>query len=166
MDAIVFFAAAMIISSMMVSFAGHGVDNDLFGQEASPAESLLNCFLSSSILSNLTVQLSDQIDVRWQTSVRYCLAFEGDALFRGVELDSFAELNGLLWERLSASVPCAFAPHLLLLSYSYSEPLLALPHVPQTDALGSSSSAAISPADEAKLSVVLVLCPATSSELM
>ena len=166
MDAVVFFAGAILVSSVLLSYSGEPATTHQESADSLEVAHLLDSVLSSSIGSNLTIVYDQSIQVSRQALVRDCLAVEGDCLFRGGETDGFADLNTIVLEMLGAGAPPVRAPHLLFVYKSYSEPLLALPHLPDHVDERFASHVTLTLEGGSEILVVLVLCPSAPSELV
>ena len=165
MDAVVFFAGAILISSSILSFSNIQPAIEEQSDASLEASYLLDCVLSASIGSNLSVDAGHPMHLSRQTLVRDCIAFEGDCLFRGVEASGFSDLNLIVMRMLKECAPPSVDPCLLIVYKSYSEPLLALPHIPDDVRERIASSVTLTLEGGSEIMVVLVLCPPAPSEL-
>jgi hypothetical protein len=165
-DAVVFFAGAILISSVILALPGHQtISNESCWNSVRAAE-LLDGLLSSSIGTNITIGLELPVIVPSRTSIRDCLAVEGAYLFTGGESDGFGPLNSIIMGLLEDCAPPFLDAHLMLVYRSFSEPLLALPHAPDDMSKRTATSTTMTLEDGSELLVVLVLCPSSPSELV
>jgi len=165
MDAVVFFAGAILISAGLLSLPGQIRGNSDTNDATIDVARLLDTVLASSIGTNLTMDTGRPVTVSRQALVRDCLAFEGEFLIRGGEPEVFAELNLAVTAIFDGCAPAGMDAYLLLVYRSCSEPLLALPHLPDEEATRAASSVELTLDDGLELLIVLVLSPSAPSEL-
>ncbi len=166
MDALVFFVGAILISSMLLSLPGKASTSTRTSDSSIETARLLDSVLSASIGANLTLELDRPVHISRQSLVRDCLAFEADFLVRGEDPDRFSQLNSIVVDMLRECAPSSMEPHLLFVYRSYSEPLLALPHLPGEECTRIASSVGLALEGGFEILVVLVLCPSAPSELI
>lgn len=166
MDAIVFFIAAMAISTVVLSYSVpssgqvDSLDGDLNAGE------ILDVFLRASVCERLTLQVGRPILVDGHEDVAACLALEISALDAGIAESAFAGLNSILERTLISVCSQAFDPHLVVLVLTDSgwTTLLVLHGMPDPTHEASASSAELTTDDETPCLVELVLCPAAPPE--
>lgn len=169
LDAVVFFIAAMAISTVLMSYVRTGVDQSLDdkGGRSDPAE-VLQAFMRASIGERVTLQIDTQVCIEPSEDVASCLAAEIAALRQGVAPEVFANLDSLM-ERILRSVSSpALEPHLLVLEPGDPSPktLLTLGGVPGRGECSYASSCTLGMQGGAECLVELVLCPPAPPELV
>ena len=169
MDAIVFFVAAMTVSSVLLSYARPPGDRSLedFDGDADPAE-VLGVFLEASIGERLTLQFEEHVTVDASEDVAHCLAVEVAALRSGVARAAFADLNSVLERMLRSICNPSFEPCLMIveLGNGAGNVVLALLDPPGAAENVYASSAELRVDDGDPCLVELVLGPATPPELV
>lgn len=168
LDAIVFFIVATTVSAMLwcqadLRRAGSGEGAD----EASPMTGeVLASFLQASICKSVVLHLPDEYTLRPETAMSTCLMLEAEALFGGAEPSSFAELNGVIYAALTASLGSLWEPYLCVYELSGHEPreVFAMPGTPPDQPISYSAGATI-PCAGGTLLATLVLAPSSLPEL-
>ncbi|MDH3364790.1 MAG: hypothetical protein OEM29_02125 [Thermoplasmata archaeon] len=117
MDAMVFFAVAILISSLQLCmYRVEAVPDDVNANPASRCnpESILPVFLKASLGARCVVQLDRPLDVPAHTTVSECLAAEATAVLRGEPVDSFDSLNSMILGIATNISHPLMTPHVIL----------------------------------------------------
>ena len=164
LDAIVFFSAAILVSSTLLAYATPQGDAGFTELDIDPA-SLLEVLLRASIGEEIHVSVGGLAQIRGNDEIGECLMAEVHALREGVDPLAFVDLNRVVG-RIMASVcgPCV-NPYLVVLEKEDNCVVLAVPYavVDARDAFASSID--LVDIDGSKCIVELVLLPTAPSEL-
>ena len=166
MDAVVFFAGAVLVSAAMLSYARPPSVAFQEAEASVDVARVLESVLSASIGTNFTVDYGERIVISSSAVVRDCLAVEAEHLFRGGDAEIFAEVNQAVLELAEECVSGEMDPHILFVYESYSEPLLAFPDLPDTGYKRYASHMTVSMDGGAEILLALVLCPPAPSEVV
>ena len=109
MDAMVFFAVAMVTSSIVFSYA-HGRPMDAATECGTATKDLLGAFLRASV--GFEVELGDGLEVSADENVADCLLAESVSVAAGVKPCTFDGLNQVLLASMERMTPTGFEPHL------------------------------------------------------
>lgn len=169
LDAVIFFVAAMTISTVLMSYVRTGAESSLddTGGYSDPAD-VLEVFMRASIGERLTLLLDTQVCIEPSEEVASCLAAEVAALRQGVAPEAFADLDSLM-ERILRSISSpALEPHLLVLEPGDPSPktLMTLGGAPDRGECSYASSCTLGMQGGAECLVELVLCPPAPPELV
>lgn len=166
MDAVVFFAGAVLVSAAMLSYARSPSEAILEADASVDVARVLDSVLSASIGTNVTVDNGERIVISSSAVVRDCLAVEAEHLFRGGDGEIFSEINDAALELAEECIPGEMDPHFLFVYESFSEPLLAFPELPDDGYKRYASHVTVSVDGGAEILLVLVLCPPAPSEVV
>jgi len=116
LDAVVFFAVSVVVSSVLLSYGETFGSVDLDSKEgtANPEE-ILGAFLNACIGSGITIQLSEPRLITEREKVSTCLAIEVEAIMGGLDPRLFSELNDVFTVILGRITNPVFQPHLVVL---------------------------------------------------
>lgn len=92
LDAIVFFSAAILVSSVLLSYGLEATKGAEIRPTRDPAN-MLDVFLRASIGVDITLDLSERVVVRSNEQIGECLAIELRELVGGSPVESFLPLN-------------------------------------------------------------------------
>jgi hypothetical protein len=168
MDSMVFFAAALAISGVLVSYARPLVEprTDLQG-DADPA-GILRVLLRTSIGRPVSIDLHGSYRLDGTEVVATCIAVEVSALSSGASQMPFSSLNAIILEMMNSLCDPVFEPVLTVydLGEGSPDPVLKLPNV-EVDSKNRYASSTDIPGDDGNpFKVVLILYPAALSELV
>jgi len=168
MDAVVFFAAAVMISSVLMFYSsGPGAIDGDANQVCPDTAVMLDVVLRASIGHEVEVALGVGMTIPSTFTVYECLAAEMHALEGGVSNEVFQELNEAILAIIRSACGHSFVPHLLVLGpdLRMDSPMIAIPTVPPASFEAYASSCEMPRADGSQTLVALVLCPALLPEL-
>ncbi len=167
LDAMVFFAAALLVTGMMFSQrpAHPEVDGDDIVDVCDPAD-LLDALMKASLGGPAQLATVPQTSLTGYEEISQLLSFELDELSSGTPEQVFAEVNQMICEALSAACPPAIGPHLIAFieNGSFDEPLLAIPSPAKSTSFAAAASVSIPSHWGGRYAVVLVLDPALPTE--
>lgn len=92
LDAIVFFSAAILVSSVLLSYDLSGTKDSGVGPTQDPAN-LLDVFLRASIGKEIVLELGEHVTIRSDDQIGECMILEIGALSQGMPLTVFQPLN-------------------------------------------------------------------------
>ncbi len=168
MDALVFFSIAILASGVMISYMRSSTSEAVTGVDTPPMDTseILSVVLRSSICCEVEAPLG--IEVNGHESVVECLAAELYGLSMNVERQLFEGLNDAVGEVVDALLGplldwCIVVVHPLGNS---SEPCLAIPGPRTFCGLAYAASAELLCSDGVLYTIILILQPATPSELV
>ena len=166
MDSMVFFAAALVMCSIIISYGRPSppTDSDRRG-DSDPAE-ILQVLLRASIGRSATIELGGSYHLDGSEDVASCIAVEVTALRLGVSETVFASLNEIIVEVVEAICNPVFEPILIVYDFAdgHSSHVLRLPDKEPDSMDRCASSVAIPGNDGHDYLAVLVLDPTTLSE--
>lgn len=166
LDAMVFFAAALLVSGMMFSQrAADGRDESApFGLN-DPIE-LLGALMRASVGRQMELPTDPRVELTGYEEFSEVLAFELDELRSGTLLVVFTEFNEVLCDALLAACTPALEPHLVAFGEdgSLDEPLVGIPRPPDIASIAYAGSMTLPGRSGAEYVVVLVLDPALPPE--
>jgi hypothetical protein len=110
MDAMVFFAAAMVVSSILLSYESDSRPETEARPYPDPSEAL-GVFLKASIGSDAVLSMADPVSIRAGDLAGECLLVELCGLSDGLPEDVFDPLNDLL-SRMLSDICAPWAWHL------------------------------------------------------
>lgn len=168
MDSMVFFAAALAICGVLVSYARplDGPRTDPQG-DADPAE-ILRVLLRASIGRPVSIDLEGSHRLDGTEDVATCIAVEVHALSSGANLKVFSSLNAIILEMMISLCNPAFEPFLIVydLDDGLPSPVLKLPYE-EADSENLFASSTEIPGDGGNpYKVILILSPAALLELV
>jgi len=170
LDAMVFFALAMLISSSTFAYvegvsSEHGTEAALSG-ECDPGQVLL-VFMRASVGVEVTLDLGGEVPISSREEVATCLSAELDALAGGCGVDRFDPLNDALLTMLGKLVGIGYSAHLSAYRTTDdgAEPILVLEEAGCVSENRYSGSCEVPGAGGSAYVVVLVLGPALLPEL-
>lgn len=117
MDAMVFFAVALLICSIQLSTYREGAEpDDQFAESDGRSDPgcVLPVFLRASIGTATSVRVDCGLAVPAHTTISDCLAAEATALVRGVTEDAFSDLNRLILGAAKNLSHPTMNPHVIL----------------------------------------------------
>ena len=167
MDSMVFFAAALAVCGVLVSYARPLVEprTDLQG-DADPAE-ILRVLLRASIGRPVSIDLEGSHRLDGTEDVATCITVEMHALSCGADQKVFSSLNAVILEMMISLCNPAFEPFLIVydLDNGLPSPVLRLPHE-EADSENRFASSTEIPGDGGNpYKVILILSPAALPEL-
>lgn len=169
MDAVVFFAASMLISTALLAYA-----SDFAGPGSIHAcndwrdpDEVLHAFLHASVGTELIVNLNSSVQIKGNEEIAECIAIETQALRSGAGIAPFEELNDVCLRILRSCSAPLYEPFLIVLcsDANGTEPILAIPWLPENHPEAHASSAEFPGLVGETILVTLILCPASSPEL-
>lgn len=170
MDAMVFFSVAMLISSIVLVQVGAASrrSGDSALEPPIDVPSILQALMGASLGRTVIVSLESELRIQGQESVAECLSAELYALSGGCYADIFIDLNNAIWDILKALSGPLMAACLLAVhpEGSSDNPLLSIPGPLQTSETAYSSSVELPCGQGLLFTVVLVLYPTSSPELV
>lgn len=170
MDAMVFFAIAMLLSGALLAQVRSASDeySVVVGGAEVDAANMLEVLMAVSIGQTLAITLEKTIVIASHEQVSECLRAELHALASGAEPEAFDALNEAVAEALRALAgPCMRAS--LVASFgegSSDEPLLEIPGRCHPAGLAYASSVDLPCGDGVVFKILLVLEPASSPKLV
>lgn len=95
MDAVVFFAVAMVISSLFLYYAnlGEEIKAPEHGSGSADPDAVLGAVLHASVGSNIFVPMDAPRHIPADTEVCRCLLLESEQIIGGTPVEAFGELN-------------------------------------------------------------------------
>jgi len=168
MDSMVFFAVALAVCGVLVSYARPLVEPraDLQG-DADPAE-ILRVLLRASIGRPVTIDLEGSHRLDGTEDVATCIAVEVRALSSGISQTVFSSLNAIILEMMSSMCNPLFEPFLIVYDVDGGLPsqVLKLPY-DVADSENRCASSTEIPGDGGNpYMAILVLSPAALPELV
>jgi len=137
LDAMVFFAISVVVSSVMLSYGKDSGDMGLDPCEGtSDPEMILEAFLNACLGSPVTIRSHDCLTIPERTKVSACLALEVEAMMDGFDPDVFVDLNDAYTIILRRITNPVFEPHLAVLDSDGGD-FDAVLMLPQNSQLGS-----------------------------
>lgn len=121
LDAIVFFAAAMVISGVLLSYARSGTVERPDAVPYPDPENLLEVFLRASIGQTVTLDIGGSVVVRGNDPIGECLLMESRALTEGLPVEPFRPMNDIFLETLEESCGPGFQPRISVLTCEGAE---------------------------------------------
>lgn len=166
MDAMIFFAASLLISSIVMSQAFQDrCDNvDAIGAGAAlDASSILGVLLRTSIGRSVPLDCENPVAVQPTTTVGECMAAEAVAILSGEPAEAFADLNGLILAIAELAVSPGIVPHLwiMLVTADGLKSIVRIEERPPVACERHAASFDLPAEDDARCFVTLVLEPAT-----
>lgn len=170
MDAIVFFSVAMLVSSIVLVQVGAASrdSGDSVVEPPIDVPSMLQALMGASVGRAITIPLEPELRIQGQESVAECLSAELYALSVGCDADVFADLDDAFCDILRALSGPVMTAYLLAVhpEGSSDEPFLSIPGLPQASDTTYSSSVELPCGQGLLFTIVLVLDPASSPELV
>ncbi|MCU0853070.1 MAG: hypothetical protein MUC90_07470 [Thermoplasmata archaeon] len=167
MDAMVFFAAAILLSSIVMSFsinspgtvAGRSVQID--------ANEILVAFLQASVSQTFEVALEEPLTVTGKETFAFCLSVEAGVLIEGGTIEPFLSMNEVIHDTLVRLSPHGFDPCVIVTNESrgLDQPLFGIPRVMGRSSEVYAGSAWIPSSTGDEILVVLTLVPASPAEV-
>ncbi len=167
MDSMVFFAAALVVCGVLVSYARPTVEPEESSQgDADPAE-ILRVLLRASIGCPVSIDLEGCHRLDGTEDVAICIAVEVRALSSGASLRVFSSLNALIIEMMISLCNPVFEPFLAIyeLDDGSPNPVLMLPCEEAASECRYASSTEIPGDGGNSYKAILVLSPASLPEL-
>lgn len=164
MDAMVFFAIAMVTSSIVLSYADDRASDHMRDVEgAVDPEDVLRVFLRASV--GVDIELWDGLTVSARESVADCLYAEVASLSGGTEPGLFTGMNEVLLDALENISPAGTTCHLTIVDIGGSgEALLTIERMPAVGGVLFSASQEFPAVMGSDCLVVLVLVPSLCLE--
>jgi len=166
MDSMVFFAAALAVCGVLVSYARPLVEprTDLQG-DADPAE-ILRVLLRASIGHSVSIDLEGSYRLDGTEDVATCIAVEVRALSSGASQTVFSTLNAIILEMMNSLCNPVFKPFLIVydLDDGLRSPVLKLPYEEADSENRYASSTEIPGDDGNPYKAILILSPAALPE--
>lgn len=166
MDSMVFFAAALAVCGVLVSYARPLVEprTDLQG-DADPAE-ILRVLLRASIGRPVSIDLEGSYRLDGTEDVATCIAVEVRALSSGASQMVFSSLNAIILEMMNSLCNPVFKPFLIVydLDDGLPSPVLKLPYEEADSENRYASSTEIPGDDGNPYKAILILSPAALPE--
>lgn len=164
MDALVFFAIAMLLSSALLVQVRSVVDRDavIGGETDVDAGNMLEVLMAASIGRSLSIPLEKEIVIARDEPVSECVRAELYALISGTDLEAFDGLNEAVADILDVLSGPSMRACLVasLLDGPSNEPLLVIPGPYRPTGLAYASSMDLPCADSVLCRVLLLLEPA------
>lgn len=170
MDAIIFFIGAVLVSNILMSYVAglpsHSQASQI-GGDTDPAE-ILRTILWTSLSESVVVDLGQPFYMDDRTTTAESLAIELAALESGYDIDRFDHLNSIIHDMLRSVCDPSFELYMLVFDVdkNKSEPVLAIPRMPEASKNAYASSAEIPGSDATVYLAELILCPALLPELV
>ncbi len=168
MDALVFFSIAILASGVMISYVESSQREVVTGVETPPVDmyEILSVVLGSSICYEVGAPLG--LEVNGRESVAECLAAELYGLSMNVERQLFEGLNDAVGKVVDTLLGPLFDWRIVIVHPlgRSSEPCLAIPGPPVPCGLAYAASTELLGSDGVLYTIILVLQPATPSELV
>lgn len=167
LDAMVFFAGALLVTGMM--FSQRATDSeaheDGIAGVCDPAD-LLDALMKASVGEPMELATQRMTTLTGCEEISQVLSFELDELVSGTPAEVFAEFNGIIRGALLAACTPAMELHLVAFvdNGSFDRPLLAIPSPATSVSVAVSSSVTLPSHWGGQYIVVLVLDPASPSE--
>lgn len=167
LDATIFFAAAILLSSILMSFPPASSDGDPSRSPRVDANEVLVAFLHASISVRFEIVLDEPLAVTGAESFALCLSLEASVILSGGSAEPFQALNDIVREALLKLSPSGFAPSIIVTDKNrgLDDPLLAIPGAVERSNEIYAGSAWIPSSTGDELLVVLMLAPAFPAEL-
>lgn len=170
LDAMVFFALTMLISSSTFAYvegvsSEHGTEAAVSG-ECDPGQ-VLSVFMRASVGVEVTLDLGGEVTISSREEVASCLSAELDAIVGGCSVDQFDPLNDALLMMLGKLVGMGYSAHLSAYRTTDdgAEPILVLEEAGCVSENRYSGSCEVPGLGGSAYVVVLVLGPALLPEL-
>jgi len=164
LDAIVFFGAAILVSSTLLAYAMPASDAGVVELDIEPA-SMLEVLLRASIGEDIRLSVGGPALIRENDEIGECLIAEVHALREGVNPLAFADLNRAFGHVMdSVCGPCIDA-QLVVLEKEDNYVVLEVPHKVSEVTNAFASSIELVDADGSRYIVELVLLPAAPPEV-
>jgi hypothetical protein len=167
MDAIVFFAAALAVCGVLVSYARPSVEPGMNLQGDSDPAEILRVLLHASIGRPVSIDIEGSHRLDGTEDVATCIAVEVHALSSGASQEAFSSLNAIILEMMNSLCCPVFEPFLIVyyMDDGLPSPILKLPYEDPESENRYASSADIPGEDGNPYKAVLVLNPAALPEL-
>lgn len=168
LDAMVFFAIALLVSSMLLSQARQDSGPSSTRGEEAYADSALQAFLGASIGASVSIELEEPVEIGPWEKVSDCLLAELHSLLDGHPIKDFDPLNTALTDILESVVhrPFHFSLSACEVSESHATELLELSNViDNAGEFAYASSTIFAEEDGALLMIVLQLRPPALPEV-
>ena len=170
MDSIVFFIAAVIISSILLYYSSNvnTMQPQDHGSGTSDPQKVIETLLRSSVGRDVVVELDAPRHIACDTEVGQCLLLEAEALLDGMEIEAFDNLNLAILDDLCAICNPMHDPFLVIYASDDSDAtcLLDIPGAPPDVQTRYAASMDLVQDEEKNLAVQLILCPAAPSEVV
>jgi len=168
LDAMVFFAIALLVSSMLVSQARQETRPGSTGGEEAYVDSVLLAFLGASVGSSVRLMLEEPVEIESCEKIGDCLMAELHSLRDGHSTEDFEPLNAILTAVLVSIVEKPFLFSLSAYEVSGSGATLMIQLQNTEDPTGETayaSSTNVVDDDGALFVIVLQLRPAALPEV-
>lgn len=167
LDALVFFAAAILLSSIVLSFSLGSSSTSAGMDSRVDASDVLTAFLHASVAESFEIVLDEPLKVTGSETFALCLSLEASTILAGGSAEPFEAMNEIVWEALLRLCPLGFSPCLVVTDKSgrLQDPLFVIPETSNGSEEVYAGSAWIPSASGEELLVVLKLAPAPLSEI-
>jgi hypothetical protein len=167
LDATVFFAAAILLSSIVISFSFGPSGETGAGGTRIDANEILVALLHASVAERFEIVLDEPLMVTGSETFALCLSLEASMVMAGGSTEPFQAMNDVIRDALLMLSPAGFLPCLAVTEKDrgLQDPLFAIPEMLPRGAEVHSGSAWIPSSTGEELLVVLMLVPALSAEL-
>jgi len=168
LDALVFFSIAILVSGVMISYVGFSSGDAMTGACEPPRDvaEVLSALMAASIGS--AVESQTGLEVSGHESIAECLSAELYALSLNVERQMFDGLNAAIGEAVEPLSGPLFDWLIIVVDPdgSSDEPCLVIPESHALSSLAYAASTELPCSDGVLYTVILILEPATPSELV
>jgi len=167
LDAMVFFAAAILLSSIALSFSFDSAGTFAGGNSRVDAGEVLTAFLHASIAESFEIVLDEPVTVTGGETFALCLSLEASIILGGGSAEPFRQMNEIVGRALSDLCPAGFSPSLVVAEKStgLGDPLFVIPGAANRSEQVYAASAWIPSANGEELLVVLMLAPTLLAEV-
>ncbi len=161
LDAVIFFAAAVLISSMMMF--DFSADNPQAITDLKDPSELLPVFLSASLGEHLILGGDHPAVLKETDTVGDCVLAEAMSISDGDDPGGFRELNEIVARKMSSAAGPSECPHLLVwLPGGFQQPLISIPDELEEASEVRASSMELSAGDH-EFVIGLALLPASGA---
>jgi len=166
MDALIFFVAVIIVSSLVLGdvMSPDQMEDPLEGVNA---QEMLRALLAASIGEAVVISAVGQIRLSEDATIGDCLFLELQAIHQGVLRRSFESLESVVLRAMVSITGRTLNPHIVAYAVSgtTNEQVLAIPGTPHNSSQAAAASVVIPGGPDFHWLLVLVLAPAALSEL-
>lgn len=170
MDSLVFFVVAVTISSILLYYSAprESYDAPDHGQGQGDPNEVLETILHSSIGSEILVLADIPRHISSDTETSQCLLLEAEAVLDGMSINAFGSLNDAIAVILESVCNPIYEPLLRVCSCTDAGlvPIVSIPEAGSDCGQQYGASMDLTRDEEKEMMVQLVLCPATSSEVI
>jgi hypothetical protein len=163
----VFFAAALLLSGIVMSFSVDSPDPAARGFVPIDANEVLVAFLQASVSQTFEIALEEPLAVTGKETLAFCLSIEASVVVSGGPTEPFLSMNEVIYDTLVRLSPLGFDPYVAVTNESrgLDQPFFWVPGTMVRSSEVYAGSAWIPSSTGDELLVVLMLVPTSPAEI-